>query len=339
MVHRPLAWERDGRDWPLREASRFVSAGGLRWHVQTLGVQRPHVPVIWLLHGTGASTHSWRGLMPLLARDFRVAAVDLPGHGFSAMPQAGVASPLFTLSGMAAALVALMHAIDMRPNMVIGHSAGAAVAARMCLDQRVTPELLVGINAALLPLDGLAGRVYAPMARWMAASALVPRLFAWRAADPHMREKLIAATGSVLDPVGQALYGRLMQDAGHASAALAMMANWDLCTLARDLPQLRTPMHLCVGEGDRTVAPTQAAQVRGRLRPHPLTAVTSLGSLGHMAHEERPALVAERVGKLWLRLAEHALVPAALPAQTMKPVQPAPAHAPGVPTTRGVGAL
>ncbi len=298
MAHRPLAWERDGRNWPLREASRFVSAGGLRWHVQILGEQRTHAPVIWLLHGTGASTHSWRGLMPLLARDFQVVAADLPGHGFTGMPQEGAASPLFTVPGMAAALVALMRAVGMRPAIVIGHSAGAALAVRMCLDNLLAPELLVSINGALLPLDGLPGRVYAPMARWMAASPLVPRLFAWRAADPRVRGKLIAATGSVLDPAGQALYGRLMQDAGHASAALAMMANWDLHTLARDLPLLRVPVHLCVGEGDKTVAPMQSARVLGRLRPHPMTAVSTLGNLGHMAHEERPALVAELIRSL-----------------------------------------
>jgi magnesium chelatase accessory protein len=330
----PLAWERDGRDWPLREASQFVMASGLRWHVQMLGTQRSDAPAIWLLHGTGASTHSWRGLMPLLARDFRVAAVDLPGHGFTAMPLGGAASPLFTLPGMAAALASLMHAVDLRPDIMIGHSAGAAVAARMCLDALVAPGLLIGINAALLPLDGLAGRVYAPMARWMAASARVPRWFARRAADPRMREKLIAATGSVLDPTGQGLYGRLMQDAGHASAALAMMANWDLHALARDLPRLRNPMHLCVGEGDKTVAPMQSARVLVRLRPHPMTAVSSLGRLGHMAHEERPALVAELVRSLQRLLAQPGPMP-----QDIKPCHGVPAPDPGMSTTHAVGTL
>ena len=56
-------WERDGRDWPNREASRFVHAAGLRWHVQVMGSG----PVVLLLHGTGAATHSWRDLMPKLA--------------------------------------------------------------------------------------------------------------------------------------------------------------------------------------------------------------------------------------------------------------------------------
>ena len=81
-----LLWERDGRQWPHREASSFTEAAGLRWHVQTMAPPAPGAPTVWLLHGTGASTHSWRGLLPRLAQNFRVLAIDLPGHGFTGMP-------------------------------------------------------------------------------------------------------------------------------------------------------------------------------------------------------------------------------------------------------------
>ncbi|MDU3043759.1 MAG: alpha/beta hydrolase, partial [Bradyrhizobium sp.] len=57
-------WSVDGKDWPNRAASRFVDAAGLRWHVQMMG----EGPVALLAHGTGAATHSWRDLAPLLAR-------------------------------------------------------------------------------------------------------------------------------------------------------------------------------------------------------------------------------------------------------------------------------
>jgi magnesium chelatase accessory protein len=35
-----LDWDIDGRDWPNRALSRFVRAGGLRWHVQVMGQGR-----------------------------------------------------------------------------------------------------------------------------------------------------------------------------------------------------------------------------------------------------------------------------------------------------------
>ena len=74
-----LDWTVDGADWPNRDASRFVEAGGLRWHVQVMGTG----PVALLVHGMGASSHSWRDVAPLLASRFTVIIPDLPGHAFT----------------------------------------------------------------------------------------------------------------------------------------------------------------------------------------------------------------------------------------------------------------
>src|SRR3954447_2043573 len=126
MSDRPV-WSRDGRDWPNREASGFVEAGGLRWHVQRMG----QGPVLLLVHGTAAATHSWRALAPLLARHFSVVAPDLPGHGFTAMPANAHG---LSLPGMAALLGALLNRLQVDPALVAGHSAGAAVLLRLALD-------------------------------------------------------------------------------------------------------------------------------------------------------------------------------------------------------------
>jgi magnesium chelatase accessory protein len=84
---------------------------------------------VLLLHGTGASAHSWRTLAPLLAARHDVIAPDLPGHGFT---RAEGRRPL-TLPAMAQALAALLRVLGVRPRWIIGHSAGAAIAAQMCL--------------------------------------------------------------------------------------------------------------------------------------------------------------------------------------------------------------
>ncbi len=279
-----LSWERDGRDWPNAAASRFVEAGGVRWHVQCAG--DPRRPVLLLLHGTGASTHSWRDLLPALAAHVRVIAPDLPGHGFSGWPEDRVS---FTLPGMARAVTALLHALDEHPRLVAGHSAGGAVAVQMCLDGLITPRILVGLNAALTPLPGMAGAVFSPMARTLVLNPLVPRFFAWTAGWPGMLERLIDGTGSAVDPRGRELYARLVRSQGHVAAALAMMAGWDLAALWRRLPELKTPLHLIVGDRDRTLPPDLAWQAAGRVRG---TRVTTLSGLGHLAHEEEPGRTA-----------------------------------------------
>jgi magnesium chelatase accessory protein len=292
-----LVWERDGAHWPHRSASRFVQADGLRWHVQqfeaTAGPQK--LPHALLLHGTGASTHSWRGLAPLLSAHFNVLSVDLPGHAFTSMPVGGPASAQLSLPGMARALQALLLALGVRPALVIGHSAGAALGVRMCLDGLISPQRVVGVNGAFLPLGGLAGQIFSPVAKLMAAAPFVPKLFSWRATDPTVLKKLIDSTGSALDATGLALYRKLVSNPGHAAGALGMMANWDLPQLARDLPNLATPLCLVVGSNDRTIAPEQASRVLAMLPSSAGSVLVALQGLGHLAHEERPDLVAQAV--------------------------------------------
>jgi magnesium chelatase accessory protein len=288
-----LVWEHDGRDWPNRDASRFVEAGGLRWHVQQLG----EGPVLLLLHGTGASSHSWRDLAPLLAPHFNVIAPDLPGHGFTGTPPADRLS----LPGMAQALDNLLQTLALKPLMVAGHSAGAAILARLCLDEMIAPKLLLSLNGALLPLRGMAGQLFSPVAKLFAASTLVPRLFAWRAGDRAAVQRLIDSTGSQLDARGIEFYTRLVRNPDHVAGALGMMANWNVKPLAWELPYLTTPLVLIVGDNDRTVPPADSARVQERL---PAARVITLPGLGHLAHEERPAEMAE----LFIQLARQAAI-------------------------------
>jgi magnesium chelatase accessory protein len=281
-----LQWELDGRDWPLRGFSRFVSAAGLRWHLQQIAADGR--PIALLLHGTGASTHSWRDLAPLLGRNFSVLSLDLPGHGFTQMP----AAQDLSLDAMARAIGTLLETLRLHPALVIGHSAGAAIAARMCLDGLIDPKLVVSLNGALLPLGGLPGVLFPPAARLLAAAPVVPRLFAWAASDRAAVQRLIDGTGSTLDPAGVEYYARLVRNPGHAAAALGMMAHWDLRALQRDLPRLAVPLGLVAGGNDRAVPIERARQVVAMV---PGAWLSVMPGLGHLAHEEQPAAVAETI--------------------------------------------
>ncbi len=270
-------WQRLGRDWPNRESSRFVRAAGLLWHVQVMGTG----PVLLLVHGTGAATHSWRALAPLLARHFTVVAPDLPGHGFTDTP----ATPRLSLPGMAKSLQGLLRALNMTPALAAGHSAGAAILARMTLDRQIAPRGLISLNGAFVPLEGVAGQLFSPLAKLLVGLPLLPRLFAWRAKDDAVVGGMLEGTGSRIDPQGIALYGRLVRDPAHAAAALGMMSQWDLHPLLRDLGRLTVPLLLVVGGNDRAVPPAQAARVHALV---PGAALVTMAGLGHLAHEERP---------------------------------------------------
>jgi magnesium chelatase accessory protein len=281
-----LDWERDGRDWPNREASRFVAAAGLRWHVQIAGSG----PILLLLHGTGASTHSFRDLLAPLAERFTVVTPDLPGHGFTELPPGSRLS----LPGMAALTRGLLDVLMVEPAIVAGHSAGAAIGLRMALDRSGTDagtnrdsglRGVVSLNGALMPFEGAAGRWFSPLAKLMVLNPFTPRLFAWKAGDPATIRRLLEGTGSRIGDQGAGYYRLLASDPKHVSAALGMMANWDLRRLVDQLPLLEPPLLLVAGENDATVSPEVSRRIaeivpgaRFELQP----------GLGHLAHEEDP---------------------------------------------------
>jgi magnesium chelatase accessory protein len=279
-----LVWSRDGSGWPNRNASTFVEAAGIRWHVQRMGEGTS----LLLIHGTGAATHSWRGLLPLLAQHFDVISPELPGHGFTQSPP----SHRLSLPGMADDLGRLLAAIGVTPEVVVGHSAGAAILARMCLDGKIAPRLLVSLNGAFMPFGGAASQLLSPLAKLLVLNPVVPRVFAWQASTPNAVERLIANTGSSIDDRGVALYRKLVCSPAHVAAALRMMANWKLEPLLHDLPRLATTLVLVAAANDRSISPTVAKRVREIL---PQAVIERVPALGHLAHEEQPQLIADLI--------------------------------------------
>jgi len=277
-----LSWGTDGADWPNREASRFVNAAGYRWHVQVMGSG----PVTLLAHGTGAATHSWRALMPLLAKHFTLVAPDLPGHGFTETPP----DSLLTLPSMARDLAALCRKLDVKPQLAIGHSAGAAILTRMSLYRSIEPKLIVSLNGAFLPFDSVASLILSPLAKALTLNPLVPWFFAWRGSKPAAVHRLIAGTGSSIDVTGERFYRRLVSSPAHVGAALEMMANWDLHPLVRDLPRLHTDLVLVAAANDRAIPPAAARRV---CKLVPRAKLETVSNCGHLAHEEAPEAIAD----------------------------------------------
>jgi magnesium chelatase accessory protein len=283
-----MRWSESQATWPNANHSEFIQTSQVKWHIQRWELNNKgkasnkYTTTVLLLHGTGASSHSWRALAPLLAKHHNVLNVDLPGHAFTSKP----ARRWMTLEGMATGLSELLKTLDVKPNYIVGHSAGAAIAIQMTLMDLVSPKKIFSFNGALLPLESLSGQLFSPIAKLLVLNPLVPRLFSWRANSPSVVDALLESTGSKLDVIGNALYAQLVQNHEHAAGALAMMASWDLESFKHELPKLQTPLTLVVAGNDRTILPSVAHRVKVLL---PQAQIITMEGLGHLAHEEDPS--------------------------------------------------
>lgn len=175
------------------------------------------------------------------------------------------------------------------PDVIVGHSAGCAVALRLAepdLSPRGQAPLVIGINAALAQFKGLAGLLFPVMAKALAALPFTASLFSGASSNPARVKALIGSTGSDLDAEGLDLYRRLVGNRNHVDGTLLMMSQWSLDPLLARLPEHPSRVHFIVGDRDATVPPDVPEKAAARMRN---ATIHRMPGLGHLAHEERPA--------------------------------------------------
>jgi pimeloyl-ACP methyl ester carboxylesterase len=128
--------------------SRYVDTGEVRLHAVVGG----EGPPLLLVHGWPEFWYAWRMVMPALARDFEVIAVDQRGIGLSDKPPGG-----YDTATLAGDLVALMEALGHERFAVVGHDTGFAVSYALAADH---PERVE--RAALLEIPGSPGAAPSP---------------------------------------------------------------------------------------------------------------------------------------------------------------------------------
>jgi pimeloyl-ACP methyl ester carboxylesterase len=101
-------------------ADRFVTVGGQLVHVEQAGAGEP----VLLIHGFGASTYSWRKVMPALAASHRVVAIDLSGFGYTQRPTARAS---YTREAQAQLVLGTLDALAIDRAHVVGHSYGGGI--------------------------------------------------------------------------------------------------------------------------------------------------------------------------------------------------------------------
>ena len=269
-------------DWPHRDFARQIRVGPHRWRVIDTGPKE--APALLLLHGLGASGHSFRALVPLLT-EWRLVIPDLPGQGGSQTSD----RRRITLDAIAVDLIALCKAIDAPVSAVVGHSAGAAIAIRIA---QMKPEVpVIAINAALGHFDGAAGILFPLLAQGLASFPFAATAFAKLWGNPETVDKLLKGTGSQIDGEARAQYLYLVKQSAHVQGALDMMAQWKLDPLLKSLHAISSPV-LFIGARSDLAVPPKVSEMSAQDMPN-AKFVEVAG--GHLVHEEDPERIAELI--------------------------------------------
>jgi pimeloyl-ACP methyl ester carboxylesterase len=264
--------------------SHFATIDGLQVHYKETG-SGPRALI--LLHGFGASLFSWHEVMQPLAQFGRVVAYDRPAFGLTSRPMQGEWQGENPYPGPAQAkmLLALMDRLGIQRAVLVGNSAGGAIALQAALTAPDRVEALVLVDAAVYESGG-------------APSWLVPLL-----STPQMRHLGPLVTRSFIAR-GDDLVRLAWHNPTHVTAEILagyrkplQAENWDralweltAATRPSNLPgrldEVSTPVLVLSGDDDRIVPTESSIRLAREL---PKARLVILPNCGHVPQEECPA--------------------------------------------------
>jgi haloacetate dehalogenase len=174
-------------------------------------------PPILLLHGFPQTHVMWRGIAPLLAREFTVVCADLRGYGQSGCPASAPDHAPYSKRAMAQDMVSAMEQLGFSRFSVAGHDRGGRVAYRMALDHPDRIERLAVLD--ILPVETAWERGYWPWSLLAQPEPLPERILV--AAGETVVDNALGGWGSAaatFSPQVRDEYVRALCDPDHAHA-------------------------------------------------------------------------------------------------------------------------
>ncbi|HVP21903.1 MAG TPA: alpha/beta fold hydrolase, partial [Anaerolineaceae bacterium] len=139
--------------------SQFIELNGLSVHIKTWAQGEP---IFVLMHGFGASLYSWQAVTEPFSQLGRVIGYDRPGFGLTERPLSWEGQNPYGPEAQVALLIALLDHFSARQAILVGNSAGGALAMQVALahPERVKALALVdpamysggGVPAWVIPL-------------------------------------------------------------------------------------------------------------------------------------------------------------------------------------------
>jgi pimeloyl-ACP methyl ester carboxylesterase len=258
--------------------SQFVAVQGMQVHLRDEGPRDDPQPII-LIHGTGASLHTWEGWATALQGQRRVIRFDLPGFGLTGpAPDQDYRLPRY-----AAFVVAVMDHLGVKQAMIAGNSLGGEVAWKTAVDfpSRVSKLVLVDAGGyAFVPKDMPIGF---KLAQIPALQPITTRLLPRSAVESSVRS--VYGDPGKITPELVDRYYELTLRAGNRGALNERFRQHPIGQHAAEIVRVQAPTLILWGGRDQLITPDNADHF---LRDIPGSRLVRFDDLGHVPQEEDP---------------------------------------------------
>jgi pimeloyl-ACP methyl ester carboxylesterase len=231
-----------------------------------------------LLHGFGASSYSWRKVMPGLAKSYRVLAPDFYGFGYTQRP---TDRAKYTREGQAAMVLGLLDALGIQRAHFVGNSYGGAITLWIASrhPERVRSMVLVDSAAPTYPDDRRSRLATRPF------GGLFLRLVALRPGAVRRALEHSVYDDSIVTPEMVREYYDRLRIEGLATAYYGLTAPIPGPRPRVELAEIDIPALVIWGTEDQLIPVADGRAAAARL---PRGEFVALEKTGHLPMEERP---------------------------------------------------
>jgi pimeloyl-ACP methyl ester carboxylesterase len=260
-------------------SSSFISIDGINVHYRDVGKGE----AILLIHGTGASLHTWEKWIDILSPSYRVISFDLPGFGLTGPDP----NHNYQISRYTAILDSLMVKLKVDSFHIAGNSLGGLVAWRYTTQFPQKILTLNLIDAAGLPQPGKNPPFIFQLAKLPVLSTLLQKvtpksIIENSMLDVYKNDQLV--TEKLIDR-----YFELSLREGNRTAFVKRMSQLNEKLDISDLKKITAPVLIQWGKDDRWIPLANAFEFQ-KLIPN---AELIIYDSGHVPMEENPTETVE----------------------------------------------
>jgi len=252
-----------------------------------------------LIHGTASDRWTWEPLIEALPLGIGLLAIDLPGHGLTALPRGdggALDTRRFQLDSLARDCIALLGQLSgVRSPIVVGHSAGAAVALAVAQETKALKGV-VGLAPSLVPPPSTYSLMLAPLFNPLFTNPLSLRAMSLLCAVPGVLSSILDSMGGALSQEVRDHYRDLLSRPEHLAGAMHFMAEMNLPRLLEGAAWDLIPCRLLAAANDQWIPIEPLTKCIERSLPSAHLEILPEG--GHLFHELDPARAAHIVEDL-----------------------------------------